>query len=150
MSSLWKTTLIVAAIALFSSTHQAQSRFRLTITVPDTDRPEFSVPGVGGMFALIPALADKSVNRSKSRPTLIRVTPIREGNAIRLIVSVLYGKVDKNEPIYDQLKDFKEKSVAEFLVVGDEKVSVSELKRFGVKPIEIKVVPDNVAPDAQL
>ena len=161
MTSLWKIpTLVAAAIVLFSSADQAatfhildsppQSGFRLKITVPDTDRPEFFVPGVSGMFTLIPTVVDNAKDRSGDRPTYIKVTPRREGSALRIIVSVLYGKFDKTEPIYDQIKDHKQKAVAEFLVGSNENVSVSQLKEFGVKPIEIEVIPDYSAPGAQL
>ncbi len=160
MNLMKKASFVAAAVAVIFTAHHisnarpventSQLRFRMLITVPDTDRPEFSVPGVGGMFAVIPTVADKAEHRSEGRPTYIMVTPQREGDRIRIRVSVLYGKFDTTEPIHDQLKDLKEKPVAEFLVVSDEKVSVSQLKQFGVKPIEIKVIPDDCAPSAQL
>jgi hypothetical protein len=151
MVNLFKKAILSAAvIALLLTTQQAAGRggqaqtgFRIKITVPDSDRPEFYVPAraadVKPMFALMPALADKAGSESESRPSYIKVIPQAEGDSVRIKVAVLYGKLDKSGST-GRLKGLKEKPVADFLASSGEKVSVSELKRFGVRPLEIEVV----------
>ena len=50
----------------------------------------------------------------------------------------MYGKLDENVTP-DQLKALKETSVTDVLLGDGEKVTIIELKRFGIKPLEIEV-----------
>ncbi len=156
MVTLRKVQLAAAAIAILSIAHQAiahdfpnsqvQARFRIKISVPDSDRPDFLVPVKEEgepMFAVIPALADKEGKGPEERPSYIKVVPLTEGDSVWIKVSVLYGKVDRSLSPTDQLKSLKEHSLVDFLAAEGEKVNVSELKNFGLKVIEIEVVSSN-------
>jgi len=153
MGALRRAQLAAVSIAILSIAHQAiaydfpnghvQARFRIRISVPDSDRPDFLVPVTEEgepMFAVIPALADKEAKASEERPSYIKVVPQTEGDAVRIKVSVFYGRPDKNLAPTDQLKSLREKSVVDFLAAEGEKINVSELKKFGLKAIEIEVV----------
>ena len=127
----------------FCSVTQQQAVLRIKITIPDTDRPEFYVPArpinVDPMFAVIPALADRPGSGSEDRPSYVKIVPREQGDSVNIKVSVLFGKLDKSGSA-DRLKSLKEKPIGEFLVANGDKVSVLELKRFGIKPVDIEVV----------
>lgn len=154
MGALRRAQLAAVSIAILSIAHQAiaydfpnghvRARFRIRISVPDSDRPDFLVPVTEEgepMFAVIPALADKEAKASsEERPSYIKVVPQTEGDSVRIKVSVLYGRPDRNLAPTDQLKSLREKSVVDFLAAEGEKINVSELKKIGLKAIEIEVV----------
>ena len=153
---LRKTAALITVATIFLATYQAvinqvqgqetQAGFRIKITVPETDRPAFFVP-VNGTFALSPAKADKVGQQSEDLPSYIKVSPFREGNVVRIKVSVLYGKLDKRTTVEaDQLNSLKQKSVTEFVAAEGDKITVSELKRFGVKPLEIEIYSSEITP----
>lgn len=148
-----KTAKLAIAVAVFSIVHQAmayplasstiQAGLRIKISVPDSDRPDFFVPVKEKgepAAAVIPALPDKDGEGLQERPSFIRIVPQKEGDSVRIKVSVLYGTVDRSLPPTEQLKSLKEKPVTNSLVTEGEKITVSELKRFGLRTIEVEVV----------
>jgi hypothetical protein len=125
------------------STSKLQAGFRIKISVPDSDRPDFLVPVKEKgepAAAIIPALLDKNGEGSQDRPSYIKIVPQREGDSVRIKVSVLYGTIDKTRPPTEQLKSLKEKPVSESLAADGEKTTISELKSFGLRIIEIEVI----------
>ena len=115
------------------------------INAPGDDGPGLQVPAKGPdskqMFALLPALPAADAAEAGQRPSYVKVAPRVEGDSVRVEVSVLFGKVEDGGSA-EQTKKLKEEWVASVLMADRETVSVSELRRFGVKPITLKAVSD--------
>lgn len=149
LRSITKASLAVAvllfgaqyAVSQQPSLTQTEKSFRVKITVVGTDRPAFNVPArileTDSTFVLIPTVAEKVDRSREDLPSFIRVIPQMDGDSVRIKVSVLYGKVDKNVTP-DQLKALKETSLTDVVLGDGEKVTITELRRFGIKPLEIE------------
>jgi len=147
-----KVVAFAMTVALLSAAQGAvalkalqQTPRRVKITVPDSDRPEFTIPVKEEgkpTFAVIPALADRDTDGTQDRPSYIKILPEAGVELVRIKVSVLYGKITKsvNGDPDDQLKTLKEISVCEFRAADGERVIISELKKYGVRPIEVEVI----------
>ncbi|MDX6443015.1 MAG: hypothetical protein QOH71_89 [Blastocatellia bacterium] len=149
MLLLRKVLLAVVALAVLPVASPGtahgfpNNRFRIKISVPDSDRPDFLVPVKEEgepMFAVIPALPDRQAKAPEESPSYIKVVPQMEGDSIRVKISVLYGKPDQKLSPTEQLKSLREKSLIDFLLAEGQKIAVSELKNLGLKAIEIEVV----------
>jgi len=118
-------------------------RFHVSINTPGGDGPGLKVPArapeAKQMFALLPARPEVEEAGVKERPSYVKVAPRLEGGSVRVGVFVLFGELEKGDSAA-QVKKLREEMVVSVLLAEGETVTVSELKRFGVRPITLEAV----------
>jgi hypothetical protein len=72
-------------------------------------------------------------------PSAVKLVCNREGDSVRIDVSVLLGQFDKLDTPRS-LKGIPEKTVAVYFAKQDETIYLRELPEYGIEPFEIKVV----------
>lgn len=114
----------------------APSMLTLEITFHKDRKPAYQLIGEndklkkGSWFALFETLPDWRQPESALPVRAVNIVPTMENGLVKVRVSVFLGKK------YHEKEEF----VAEYRMREDEKVSVEELKKFGVAPFEIAVV----------
>jgi len=85
-----------------------------------------------GLFAIVQSPSNSQAPRFK-------ITSKIEGDAVRVEVFALFGNMNKISSV-KEIEEMPQEAVASFLVRQGETIQVSEVTRFGVEPLEIKVV----------
>jgi hypothetical protein len=118
---------------------QAPTRLALEVTYYPGRTPAYeTVPGPdskpsGAWFALFGRIASWQAPAGTQPTEAVRVISRVEGDAVRVTVSTLSGsKALENE-----------QRVGTYLIRETEKISIDDLKRFGIEPFQIKLVRVN-------
>ena len=118
---------------------QAPTRLALEVTYYPGRKPAYeTVPGPeskpsGAWFGLFAHTASWQAPAGAQPAEAVRVISRVEGDAVRVIVSILSGnKAWENE-----------QRVGTYLIRETEKISVDDLKQFGIEPFQIKLVRVN-------
>jgi hypothetical protein len=144
----WFSLLIVFTIALTVPTARiyaqqnvpAPTRLALEVTFYPGRKPAYeTVPGPdakpsGAWFGLFARIASWEAPVGTTQPIeAVRVISRVEGDAVRVTVSTLSGsKALENE-----------QPVGTYLIRETEKISIDDLKRFGIEPFQIKLIRVN-------
>jgi len=114
------------------------TRLALEVTFYAGRNPAYqTVPGpdskpTGAWYALFARIASWQRPTGAQKTEAVRVISRVEGDAVRVTVSTLSGKA---------LED--EQRVGTYLIRETEKISIDDLKRFGIEPFQIKLVRVN-------
>lgn len=127
-------------VPLFVSAQQEQKPDNLTLEIVFNDKEEDKKP-----FYVSVAQADASENlfaivKSPGNPAAphFKVTSKIEADAVKVEVFALLGNMNKTFTV-KEIEEMPQEAVASFLIRLGETVQVSEVARFGGKPLEIKV-----------
>ncbi len=142
---LFTIGLTVSAANVFAQQNpSAPTRLALEVTFYPGRKPAYeTVPGPdskpsGAWFGLFSHVASWQAPAGAQQVEAVRVLSRVEGDAVRVIVSTLSGrKALENE-----------QRVGTYLIRETEKISIDELRLFGIEPFEIKLirVNPNIAP----
>jgi hypothetical protein len=133
-------SLTVPAATVFAQQNvQAPTRLALEVTYYPGRTPAYeTVPGAdskpsGAWFGLFARTASSQAPAGAQPPEAVRVISRVEGDAVRVTVSILSGSKAWE----------KEQPVGSYLIRETEKISIDELKPFGIEPFQIKLVRVN-------
>ena len=137
---LFTLSLTVLAATVFAQQNvQAPTRLALEVTFYPGRKPAYeTVPGPdskpsGAWFGLFGRIASWQPPAGAEPIEAVRVISRVEGDAVRVIVSTLSGsKALENE-----------QRVGTYLIRETEKISIDDLKQFGIEPFQIKLVRVN-------
>ncbi len=120
-----------------NETKQSDLAIEIAFVVKEENKKSFSVPvakadASKSLFAIVQSPSNSQAPRFK-------VISRMEGDSIRVEVFALPGNMDKISSV-KQIEEMPQEAVASFLARRGETVQVSEVTRFGVEPLEIKVV----------
>ncbi len=131
--------LTVSANVLAQQSPSAPTRLALEVTFYPHRKPAYeTVPGPdskpsGAWFGLFARIASWQAPAGAPQVEAVRVVSRVEDDAVRVIVSTLSGrKALENE-----------QRVGTYLIRETEKISIDDLRRFGIEPFEIKLVRVN-------
>ncbi len=139
------TTLLVCTGAAFLQQQNINASDDLALEIADVyGQPSYSqIPNSGEstlLFYQFNKIAGWQRPLSQSaEPSAIKLVCKREGDSVRIDVSVLLGQFDKLDTPRS-LKGVPEKTVAVYFAKQGETISLRELPQFGIKPFDIKVV----------
>jgi len=137
---LFTIGLTVSAANVFAQQNvQAPTRLALEVTYYPGRSPAYEpVPGPdakpsGAWFALFGRIASWQPPAGAEPIEAVRVNSRVEGDAVRVIVSTLSGRkaLENEQP------------VGTYLIHETEKISIDDLKQFGIEPFQIKLVRVN-------
>jgi hypothetical protein len=138
--TLLTISLTVPAAKVFAQQNaQAPTRLALEVTYYPGRKPAYeTVPGPdskpsGAWFGLFGRIASWQPPDGTQPIEAVRVVSQVEGDAVRVTVSTLSGS--------KALED--EHPVGTYLIRETEKISIEDLKRFGIEPFQIKLVRVN-------
>jgi len=120
---------------------QANPQLGLEIILPDTKRPKIVLGGRYGSGGATLIRRDSLRITDPSAAggfTAIDVNAVREGNAIRVTLSIIYNDIN----VQEWWKDKNEKPGGSYLIREGETALASKLTEFGIEAIEFKVVSD--------
>lgn len=111
------------------------TRLALEVTYYPGRKPSYqqvssSTEGSWVWYGLFARIEGSSATGGGSPIKAIHIACRREADAVRVIISVLSGE---NAPDYKQ-------QIAEYTLRESEKITVEELKQFGIQPFEIKLI----------
>lgn len=110
----------------------------LQITLPDDSRPHIRFESGGA--TLIPRNRLRLIDLSAAAElTAIDVRANREGDAMRVRLSIIYNDISNQE----WWKDKKEKVAGSYLIRAGETIRPLELEQFGIEPFEMKGIDAN-------
>ncbi|HMG74013.1 MAG TPA: hypothetical protein VK582_10980, partial [Pyrinomonadaceae bacterium] len=125
--------------ALVAQQNPPPTRLAIEVTFYPGRKPAFqSVPVVktqGSWYSLFGRIASWQPPVEARVTRAVRIVPSVEGDAVRVVVSLLSGEKALEH----------EQQIASYLVRENEKISADELKQFGIEPFGIKLV--RVAPN---
>jgi len=138
-----RALLLICLLCLPGSLAAQQSppptRLALEVTFFPGRKPAFqAVPAVktrGTWYASFGRIASWQPPIEARVPRAVRIVPSVEGDAVRVVVSLLSG-----EKAFDH-----EEQIGNYLIRENEKISADELQQFGIEPFGIKLV--RVAPN---
>jgi hypothetical protein len=143
LRTIFVVLTISLLVPLFVVAQQKQERTQndlaveITFNVKEEDKKPFYVPvaqadASQGLFAIVQSPSNSQAPRFK-------ITSKIEGDAVRVEVFALLGNMNKISSV-KEIEEMPQEAVASFLVRQGETIQVSEVTRFGVEPLEIKVV----------
>jgi hypothetical protein len=125
--------------ALIAQQNPPPTRLALEVTFYPGRKPTYqNVPVVktqGTWYALFGRIASWQPPIEARVTKAVRIVPSVEGDAVRIVVSLLSGEKALEH----------EQQIASYLIRENEKISADELKQFGIEPFGIKLV--RVAPN---
>jgi hypothetical protein len=137
---LFAISLTVPAAKVFAQQNlQAPTRLALEVTYYPGRTPAYeTVPGAdskpsGAWFGLFARTASSQAPAGAQPPEAVRVISQVEGEAVRVTVSILSGSKAWE----------KEQPVGSYLIRETEKISIDDLRLFGIEPFQIKLVRVN-------
>jgi hypothetical protein len=136
---LFTVGLTVPATNAHAQDNPAPTRLALEVTFYPGKKPAYeTVPGAdskpsGAWFGMFARTASWQAPAGAPPAEAVRVISRVEGDAVRVTVSILSGsKAWENE-----------QPVGNYLIRETEKISIDDLKRFGIEPFQIKLVRVN-------
>jgi hypothetical protein len=143
LRTIFVVLTISLLVPLFVSAQQKQERTQndlaveIAFNVKEEDKKPFYVPvtqagASEGLFAIVQSPSNSQAPRFK-------VTSKIEGDAVRVEVFALLGNMNKMSSV-KEIEEMPQEAVASFLARQGETIQVSEVTRFGVESLEIKVV----------
>lgn len=97
--------------------------------------------GEQGVLAIVPTAAGQGGEDAVTGVTLV---PRVEGNGVRVLVSALYGSLDKVSPC--NLAEVKQRFVGSYRAGAGEEIRVPDLTGFGLEPLTINVASADPTP----